>query len=40
MDKCGFTFHHTETNKISALGDARTEHYTLLTKEAWEKLSR
>ncbi|MEE0526599.1 MAG: GNAT family N-acetyltransferase [Prevotellamassilia sp.] len=40
MDKCGFAFHHTETNKISALGDARTEHYTLLTKEAWEKLSR
>ena len=35
MDKCGFRFHHTEEGKISPLGDVRTEHFTLLTKEDW-----
>lgn len=37
MDKCGFKFHHTEEGKLSPLGDVRTEHFTLLTKEEWEK---
>lgn len=37
MDKCGFRFHHTEEGKTSPLGDIRTEHFTLLTKEDWEK---
>ena len=35
MNKCGFRFHHTEEGKISPLGDVRTEHFTLLTKEDW-----
>ena len=35
MVKCGFRFHHTEEGKISPLGDVRTEHFTLLTKEDW-----
>ena len=38
MDKCGFRFHHTERGKTSPLGDIRTEHFTLLTKEDWEKM--
>lgn len=40
MDKCGFKFHHTEENKVSPLGDVRTEHFTLLTKNEWNKLNR
>jgi RimJ/RimL family protein N-acetyltransferase len=40
MDKCGFKFHHTEEGKPSPLGDVRTEHFTLLTKEEWEKMNR
>lgn len=27
LEKCGFTYHHTETDKISPLGDVRTEHF-------------
>ena len=37
MDKCGFKFHHTEEGKPSPLGDVRTEHFTLLTKEDFLK---
>ena len=37
MDKCGFQFHHTEKGKTSPLGDVRTEHFTLLTKEEWNR---
>lgn len=37
MDKCGFKFHHTEEGKPSSLGDVRTEHFTLLTKEDFLK---
>lgn len=37
MDKCGFKYHHTEEGKISPLGDKRTEHFTLLTKDDWNK---
>ena len=37
QEKCGFVYHHTEKNKPCVLmGDNRTEHYTKLTKEAWE----
>lgn len=36
MDKCGFSFHHTEKGKTSALGDVRTEHFMKLTKNEWE----
>lgn len=39
MDKCGFKFHQTEEGKPSPLGDVRTEHFTLLTKEEWEKMN-
>lgn len=35
MDKCGFTFHHTETGKLSPLGDLRTEHFLRLTADEW-----
>ena len=37
MDKCGFKYHHTEEGEISPLGDKRTEHFTLLTKDDWNK---
>lgn len=37
MDKCGFMFHHTEEGKTSPLGDVRTEHFTILTKERWDE---
>ena len=37
MDKCGFKYHHTEEGKISPLGDKRTEHFTLQTKDDWNK---
>ncbi|MBE6015453.1 MAG: GNAT family N-acetyltransferase [Lachnospiraceae bacterium] len=38
QEKCGFTFHHTEENKPCVLmGDVRTEHFTKLTKEEWER---
>lgn len=37
MEKCGFKFHHTEEGKTSPLGDIRTEHFTLLTREDWKK---
>ena len=41
QEKCGFTFHHTEENKPCALmGDVRTEHFTILTREEWEKMNR
>lgn len=38
MEKCGFVYHHTEEGNISPLGDVRTEHFTLQTKEDWRKL--
>ena len=37
MEKCGFKYHHTEEGKTSPLGDIRTEHFTLLTREDWKK---
>ena len=37
MEKCGFKYHHTEEGKTSPLGDIRTEHLTLLTREDWKK---
>lgn len=35
QEKCGFLFHHTETDKASPLGDIRTEHFTKILKEEW-----
>lgn len=40
MEKCGFKYHHTEEGKTSPLGDIRTEHFTLLTREDWKKTVR
>ena len=37
MEKCGFKYHHTEEGKTSPLGDIRTEHFTLLTREDSKK---
>jgi len=40
QEKCGFVYHHTEKDKPCLLmGDVRTEHFTYLTKEQWEKRS-
>ncbi len=38
MEKCGFVFHHTETGKISPMGDVRTEHFMRMTREEWGSL--
>mgnify|MGYP002596592597 FL=1 len=38
QEKCGLRYHHTEKDKLCELmGDIRTEHFTYLTKENWEK---
>ena len=36
MDKCGFSYHHTNVGTTSPLGDLRTEHFMKITKEEWE----
>lgn len=36
-EKCGFTYHHTEADKPSPLGDRRTEHLMRLTAEEWRQ---
>ena len=39
QEKCGFRFHHTEENvPCVSMGDVRTEHFTRLLKEEWEKM--
>lgn len=35
IEKCGFRYHHTNTNVTSPLGDTRTEHFYLLTREMY-----
>ncbi|MDE6140021.1 MAG: GNAT family N-acetyltransferase [Alistipes sp.] len=35
QQKCGFRYHHTDFDKLSLLGDRRTEHFTRLTREEW-----
>lgn len=38
QEKCGFRYHHTEKNKPCPLmGELRTEHFTYLTKDVWQK---
>lgn len=37
-EKCGFTFHHTNHDIISPLGDKRTEHFCLMTKKDYNAL--
>lgn len=40
QEKCGFRYHHTETDKKIALVDAvQTEHVTCMTKEQWLRRS-
>lgn len=34
-EKCGFYYHHTNENIISPLGDKRTEHFYIMTKEIY-----
>ena len=35
QEKCGFQYSHTEYEKISPLGDVRTEHFTRLSRADW-----
>jgi len=38
QEKCGFTYHHTKKDVFRPLiNEIKTEHYTLLAKENWEK---
>lgn len=39
MEKCGFTYHHTENDRpCSLLSECRTEIFTKLTRGAWQAL--
>ena len=38
QEKCGFQYHHTEKDKPCPLmGEVRTEYFSYLSKEQWEK---
>lgn len=37
-EKCGFKFHHTKWDVVSPLGDKRTEHLYIMTKEDYDTL--
>ena len=38
QEKCGFVYHHTDRDMLwQKMGDIRTEHITLLTKEVWKE---
>ncbi len=38
-EKSGFKFHHTNKDIVSPLGDKRTEHFCLMTKEDYQRLT-
>lgn len=38
-EKCGFKYHHTNTDITSPLGDKRTEHFYLMTNEDYNATS-
>ena len=39
QEKCGFVPHHTQKNaRCKHLDECRTEHFTTLTREAWEAM--
>ena len=38
VEKCGFKYHHTQKDVTSPLGDKRTEHFYIMTKEAFHML--
>lgn len=35
IEKCGFRFHHTNTDVTSPLADKRTEHFYVMTKQEY-----
>lgn len=38
QEKCGFLSHHTQTDQpCELMGDIRTEHFTYMSRETWEK---
>lgn len=37
-EKCGFKYHHTNHDILSPLGDRRTEHFYIMTKEDYHAL--
>lgn len=37
-EKCGFTFHHTNADILSPLGDRRTEQFYIMTEEDYRQL--
>lgn len=37
-EKCGFNYHHSNLNIVSPLGDRRTEHFYILTKDDYNAL--
>lgn len=37
-EKCGFKYHHTNHDILSPLGDRRTEHFYIMTKEDYQAL--
>lgn len=40
QEKCGFVYHHMETDKPSPIGDNRTEYFTQMTKDEWLRINR
>lgn len=36
-EKCGSHYHHTNKDVVSPLGDVRTEHFYIMTKEDYKK---
>lgn len=41
QEKCGFVYHHTETEKLCELmGEIRTEHFTYISKQQWERIKQ
>lgn len=37
-EKCGFKYHHTNLDILSPLGDRRTEHFYIMTKDDYQAL--
>ena len=40
QEKCGFIFHHTEPDKLLLTGERKSEHFTRLEREEWQKRYR
>ena len=39
-EKCGFRFHHTNCDILSPLGDKRTEHFYIMRKVDYDKITK